>query len=433
MTSTEHATSGGPLVRPASRLAVHGGIPVRPPERAWPDWPVPAEDAARMLESVLTSGRWAITSPAGSPLFERRFARMFAAYTGVRHCVPVDHGSSALVVALESLCLGHGDVVLVPALTWVACASAVFRAGLVPVLVDVDPDTGCVAPEHLDFDVGAKALIAVHWACAMADVPALLDACSPRGITVVEDASQAHGAEWQGRPAGSMGRVGCFSMQHSKVLTAGEGGAVVTGDDGLASLLQELRADSRRYTTAESAPQGLELEESASIMGANLCMSEFNAAVLCAQLGVLDAQHKVRNANYGTLAGLIEDIPGVRLLHRPPGHTRISIYEAALVFDHLPAGMTNADVADALAAELHTRFYPPREPLGRSRLLQPWTKPTLTPLAERFVAEHRDRGYPNAEYLTSHAVLTHHSTFLGDEQDMAHIAEAVDKVMRSGQ
>ena len=209
---------------------------------------------------------------------------MFADYVRVRHCVPVDHGSSALVVALESLGLDYGDTVLVPALTWVATASAVLRAGLLPVLVDVAADTGCMGPGDLDLQAGPRAVIAVHWSCAMADIPAIQDACAHRDISVVEDAAQAHGAEWLGRPAGSLGRLGCFSMQHSKVLTGGEGGAVVTGDDALAPRLEELRADSRRYAGAAAAAQGLELEESASVLGANFCLSEFSA-VLCAQLG----------------------------------------------------------------------------------------------------------------------------------------------------
>ncbi|MFI1536195.1 DegT/DnrJ/EryC1/StrS family aminotransferase [Streptomyces anandii] len=415
----------------ADLLAVEGGIPVRPDDRRWPTWPLPARNAGPFLESVLRGERWAITSPAGRELFERRFARMFADYVGTRHCVPVDHGSSALVVALESLGLDYGDRVLVPSLTWVATASAVLRAGLVPVLVDVDPLTGCMAPEHLDFRREPGAVLPVHWSCAMADIPAISVMAAAHGAKVVEDAAQAHGAEWLGRPAGSLALIGCFSMQQSKVLTAGEGGAVVTDDDRLASVMQELRADSRRYTTSEDAPQGLELEESATMMGANLCLGEFAAALLCAQLEVLDEQHEIRNRNYAVLSELMEGVPGVRLLRQRPEQTRISVYELPIVFDPLPTGMTNADVAEALTAELGARFYPPREPLSRSRLLRPWTKPTLGPLAERFIAENRGREFPNAEYLAGHSVLTHHSTLLGDEQDMADIADAVAKVVFS--
>jgi dTDP-4-amino-4,6-dideoxygalactose transaminase len=413
------------------RLAVDGGRPFRPPDRPWPRWPVPAADAERHLLTVLHSGRWAISSPSpgGAGLFERRFAADFAGYVGTRHCVPVDHGSSALVVALESLGLEFGDRVLVPALTWTASATAALRAGLVPVLVDVDPQTGCIGPDTLDLSVDARAVVAVHWASNMADIPAIQDVAEAYGMSVVEDCAQAHGATWQGRQAGSLGRLGCFSFQHGKVLTCGEGGAVVTDDDALAPVLQELRADSRRYRTGATPRGELDLEETASVQGANFCLSEFNAAVACAQLTTLDAQHRIRNRNYALLAELVAELDGVRLLRPPPAQTRISIYEGTVIFDRLPAGMTNADLATALTAELGKRFYVTDEPLHRSPLLRPWTKPLLAPLAARFAQIHRDRAYPNTEWLAAHSIQTHHSTFLGPEDDMYDVAGAIGKVL----
>jgi L-glutamine:2-deoxy-scyllo-inosose/3-amino-2,3-dideoxy-scyllo-inosose aminotransferase len=414
-----------------ARLAVDGGQPVRPAGRRWPAWPVPAEDAERLLISVLHSRRWAISSPEGSDLFERRFASMFADYAGARHCIPVDHGSSALVIALEALGLDYGDAVLVPALTWTASATAVLRAGLVPILVDVDRRTGCVRPEDLDVDVEARAVIAVHWACAMADVPAIGAVAAARGMTVIEDCAQAHGARWRGRSAGTMGRLGCFSFQHGKVLTCGEGGAVVTDDDELAPVLEELRADSRRYRS-DRAPRGhLDLVETASIMGANFCLNEFGAAVLCAQLGTLDAQHQIRNRNHALLTGLISGIPGVRLLQPAPEQTTMSMYEPTIVFERLPAGMTNQQVAAALTAELGARVYVTDDPLHRSRLLQPGTKPALAPLARRFVEYHHGRRYPNTDHLADHSVQVHHRVFLGGEEDMADVAGAIEKVVAS--
>ncbi|NJP95008.1 DegT/DnrJ/EryC1/StrS family aminotransferase [Nonomuraea sp. FMUSA5-5] len=427
MPDEAHLTSARPA---PDTLAIAGGSPVRPPNRPWPRWPQPAENAPDLLASVLAGGRWGISGPAtGSEPYERAFGRRFAEYVGTRHCVPVDHGSSALVTALEALRLPYGSTVLVPALTWVASASAVFRAGLVPILVDVDPETGCVGPDNVAPEADTGALIAVHWACAMADIPGIREITDPLGITVIEDAAQAHGAQWLGKQAGSLGRIGCFSMQHSKVLTAGEGGAVVTDDDALAALLEELRADSRRYAGGQSTAMGLDLVESATLMGANFCLSEFGAAVLCAQLGILDEQHAIRNANYLLLGKLLADVPGVRLLNHREEQTRLSLYEVPLIFDPLPDGVTAQQIADALTAELHTRFYPPRAPLNRSTLLRPWTKPSLAHLAERFVAEHRARTYPHAEHLVAHTVLAHHGSFLGDERDMADIADAVAKVL----
>ncbi|MCC2333041.1 DegT/DnrJ/EryC1/StrS family aminotransferase [Cellulomonas wangsupingiae] len=415
--------------RPTLRLVVDGGTPVRSPQRRWPEWPVPAPGAEQLLTEALHSRRWAISSPSnGADLFERRFARRFAQYVGAAHCVPVDHGSSALVVALEALGIPHGETVLVPALTWTASATAVLRAGLVPMLVDVDPATGCVRPQDLDLDVGAAALVAVHWASVMADVPALEAVAGPAGLAIVEDVAQAHGATWQGRQAGTLGRLGCFSFQNGKVLTGGEGGAVVTDDAGLACTLEELRADSRRYRD-DATPRGeLDLEESAGVQGANFCLSEFSAAVLCAQLDELDAQHETRNRNYALLTELLAEVEGVRLLQPPPAQTRMSIYEATVVFDALPADVSTARLGEALTAELGRRFYPTDAPLHRSPLLQPGSKAALGPLAERFVELHRGRTYPGCDQIAGRCVQTHHSTFLGDGDDMQDIAAAVTKV-----
>ncbi|WP_308799214.1 DegT/DnrJ/EryC1/StrS family aminotransferase [Streptomyces sp. UH6] len=412
---------------PSPTLAVHGGRPVRDERCPWPVWPVAAPGASAALDAVLHSGSWALTSPYREELQERRFARKFADYVGTEHCVPTDHGSSALVIALESLGLRYADPVLVPALTWAASATAVLRAGLVPVLADVDPATGCLDPSALAGESELGAVIAVHWACNMADVPAISAAASPLGAAVIEDAAQAHGARWQGRPAGSLGVAGCFSMQHSKVLTCGEGGAVVTDDAERAGLLEELRADSRRYR--EDPVRGeLPLRESATTMGANFCLSEFGAALLCAQLDVLDEQHTIRNRNYATLGRLLADVPGVRLLTRRPAQDRLSLYEVPLVFDPLPQDGTNVWVATALTAETGMRAYPPRPPLSRSHLLAPWAKPTLAPLAERFTQWNAGRRFDGAEYLSHHAVLLHHSAFLGTEEDMFDMADAVKKI-----
>lgn len=410
-----------------SRLAVDGGAPVRS-HGGWPAWPAPAPRAEANLREALHSGRWAISSPRGPELFERQFARQFAAYVGTRCCVPVDHGSSALVVALEALDLEYGDLVFVPALTWVASASAALRAGLVPVLVDVAPDTGCVAPEHLDTDLPARVLVAVHWANAMADIPALVAHGIERDMVVIEDAAQSHGAQWLGRSAGSLGLMGCFSFQHGKVLAAGEGGAVVCDDPVLAQRVEELRADSRRYADDAATPGMLDLVETASIQGANFCMSEFSAALLCAQLEAIEGQNERRSANFAFLAERLAKVPGVGLLTPDARQNRMSIYEPTLVFDGFAPGVTNQDVATALSAELGRSFYLTDTPLHRSPLLCPGTKPALRPLVERFDELNRGRVFPGTDHLATHTVQTHHSAFLGSEQDMDDIAEAVAKV-----
>src|SRR5438105_9924818 len=127
------------------QLACSGGRPVW--TGGWPPGPAPGPGTAARVTDVLTSGRWAISGPwSGSTPADVRLAKRFADYVGTRWCVPVDHGSSALIIALQSLGIGPGDEVIVPGLTWVACASAVARAGAVPILADIDPKTLCIDP-----------------------------------------------------------------------------------------------------------------------------------------------------------------------------------------------------------------------------------------------------------------------------------------------
>jgi len=443
------------IIGSGTALAVNGGTPVRDPGLAWPRWPQPAPNAEGYLLDVLHGPRWALTGPIReSPLYERRFARDFAAWTGARHCVPVDHGSSALVIGLESLGLDFGDRVLVPALTWTASATAALRAGLVPVLVDVDPVTGCLNTDSLMRDVGAKAAVVVHWSCAMADMAALNAAGERLDITMVEDCAQAHGARLDGQTAGTWGRVGCFSTQQGKVLSSGEGGAVITDDDDLALRLQELRADSRSYRTDIGGHGELETVESATVMGSNFCLNEFGAALLCAQLEVIDAQQETRWRNYMALTEIVAGIPS----EVPPktasivwdlayewgdagwmaergGHNSLtapmSIYELPFIFDDLPPGVTTAQLARALTAELGTECYLTDEPLNTSRLLRPWTKPTLRPLADEFVRLHQGRAYPHAEFFGRNTVVIHHSALLGTERDLRDIGAALDKLIRA--
>lgn len=391
----------------------------------WPVWPEVARNAERYVLDAIHSGRWAISSLYnGAPLYEQRFAKEFSEYLGADFCIPTDHGSSALVIALEALGADYGSEVVIPAMTWTATATAVFRAGLVPVIADVDPETGCLTPETIREAVSGRtaAIIVVHWACVMADMPAIMRFAEHHSLAVIEDAAQAHGAAWEGRRAGTFGHFGCFSMQHAKVLTCGEGGAVVTSDGTAARRLEELRADSRSYRTTPVMGQ-LELHESASIMGANFGIDEISAALLVAQLEMLPAQQAKRTANYHLLDDLLGDCDDVTLLSRDPRQDTLSLYEVPILFPR-QRGVTE-QLASSLSSTLGVRVYQPRVPLHRSALLQPQTKPTLGPLAEHYIQRLGQRTFPGAEHLANSAVLLHHSAFLASAEHIHFIAEAV--------
>lgn len=262
-------------------LACRGGGPVR--KDPWPKWPRADKNTEKVLLEVLHSGRWALSGCYnGIKPFERRFAEAFASFHGVRYCVPTASGSTALSVALEALGVGSGDEVLVPALTWVACASSVANLGAVPVLVDIAPETLCMDPVKAQNAITKRtaAILLVHAYCRIADLDRFSQISQESKVPLLEDCSQAHGAKWGGRRVGTFGKVAVFSMQQTKVLTSGEGGATLTDDPQLYDLLQQLRADGRRYVQGELIDGHMELEEVGAVVGSNRCLSEFHAAIL---------------------------------------------------------------------------------------------------------------------------------------------------------
>jgi dTDP-4-amino-4,6-dideoxygalactose transaminase len=398
----------------------------RSPDGAWGEWPVLSPRAHEYLNQALESQQWAISGVLREDreLFERRFARLFADYVGAPIAVPTDHGSSALVIALEALNLPAASEVIVPALTWVATASAVFRAGHVPVVCDVDPATGNMDPWSLEEAISERtgAIIVVHWGMTMADVAAICEVGAKRGISIIEDASQSHGAEWQGRCAGTFGTFGCFSLQQAKVLAGGEGGVVVANSSQWRVTLEELRADSRSWRP-EGAERGpvLGLQESVGIMGSNYCMSEFSAALLCAQIETLDVQHQVRNKNFYLLQHLLSGIDGISLPSVSPKQNKLSIYELPVNFSGSCLTENNRRAAN-IQASLGVKVYQPRHPLIGSSLLKPWTKTGLAPLTALFNERHEDAKHPHAERIANESVVFHHSALLASEEEINRLA-----------
>jgi dTDP-4-amino-4,6-dideoxygalactose transaminase len=415
-----------------SELALLGGPTARTP-RPWPRWPQYDERTEASVLAALHSRRWAVSWPStGRPSREREFAAEFAAYNGVPYAVSVDHGSSALVTALEALDVGPGDEVVVPVMTWVAPVTAVLRVGALPVVVDCDPETGCITAEHIRAALSprTKAVIVVHLACTLADLDAITALVEETGIQLIEDCAQAHGAEWKGRKVGTFGRLGCFSFQVGKVLASGEGGAVITSDPALYRRAQQLRADSRLYVDGDVPEGGLELDEVGEVMGQNYCLSEIAAGLLLDQLPRLDAQHAHRAKMAAELESGLAALGGLGPIPQPDGATKRSVYEYGIrfapgTFGTAPVGR----VADAVGAELGMALWPPDLPLHRSVMLHPHTKKRFSQI---WTAEGRERAlgrdYPGAEAYRESTLIFHHQALLGDSSDMADMVAAVAKV-----
>jgi L-glutamine:2-deoxy-scyllo-inosose/3-amino-2,3-dideoxy-scyllo-inosose aminotransferase len=387
----------------SDRPVVLGGV-VRAP--ALPAWPVFGREERDALLAVLDSGRWAYEGDV-----ERRFERRFAALQGATFACCVTNGTTALQLAYEALDLGPGDEVIVPGLTWQATAAAVVDVNAVPVLVDVEADTYCIDPAAVEAAVTprTRAVVAVHLYGSMADLPALRVVAARHGLHVVEDCAHAHGACWGDRGAGLSGDVGCFSFQSSKVLTAGEGGCVVTDDETLAARVRSMRNCGR---PPESPPRGWR-----PVHGGNHRMTEWQAAVLGAQLDRFGAQRDQRERSRVLLDAGLQKFAGLGPMRRSaevryaPGYGYVFRYDQA-AFDDLPVGVFRA----ALAAELGCEdSLAPYVPLNRSPLYQPRTKrrhrlsdeywSALTP--SRFDLPVAETAWSQEAVVLPHPVLMH--------------------------
>ena len=239
------------------------------------------------------------------------FERRFAEYCGAREAAAVNSGTSALHLALLAAGVGPGDEVVTVPFTFVATVAAIRYAGARPILVDIEPDTYTMNPVRLEAAVTprTKAIVPVHLYGQPADMDPILDIARRSGVTVIEDAAQAHGADYHGRRCGSMGKVACFSFYPAKNLGAyGEGGAVVTSDPALARAVRVLRN------------WGEETHHEHAVKGFNYRMDSLQGAILGVKLTHLerwtearrDRAAAYRRALTAAPVGLPTERPGVR-------------------------------------------------------------------------------------------------------------------------
>jgi dTDP-4-amino-4,6-dideoxygalactose transaminase len=216
-----------------------------------------------------------------------RFEEEFARYNGTRYCIGVESGTAALKVALEAIGVGPGDEVILPANTYIASAIAVSAVGATPVFVDHD-DYYLIDANAIEAAITprTKAIIPVHLYGQIVPMQPILDIAKRHGLRVIEDAAQSHGARWEGRRAGSIGDIGCFSFYPGKNLGCyGDGGAIVTNDEAITDRVRLLRDFGQRRKYEHE------------IKGDNCRLDSIQAAVLSVKLRHLDAWNAKRRAN----------------------------------------------------------------------------------------------------------------------------------------
>jgi dTDP-4-amino-4,6-dideoxygalactose transaminase len=251
------------------------------------------------------------------------FEQRFAAYCGVKHCVALNSGTSALHLALLAAGIGHGDEVITVPMTFVATTAAILYCGAKPVFVDVDPDTWTMNPTLIEAAITSrtKAILPVHLHGVMAEMDPIIEAASRAGLVVIEDAAQAHGAEYKGRRAGSIGDIGCFSFYPGKNLGAyGEAGAAVTNSADLARRIALLR------------DWGQESKYNHVLPGFNFRMDGIQGAVLNVKMDYIESWTEARRAvasNYDRLLAR-----GRFKRPTPPTHIRHAYHVYAIEVEH---------------------------------------------------------------------------------------------------
>lgn len=401
------------------KLAIAGGDPVR--TKPFTPWPQFDERERQALLQVLESRNW-----GGYPFpnkLARRFAERFAAYHDARYAVCAANGTVTIEMALKAVGIKPGDEVILPAYTFEATAVPVLRLGAIPVFVDVLPDTYCIDPGAVEEAITSRtrAIIPVHLAMNMADMDAISDIAARHHLKVIEDCAHAHGAKWRNRGAGSLGDVGSFSMQTTKLMTAGEGGVVTTNDEEIFEICQSYANCGRASETDRYGHR---------ILGFNYRMTEFQAAILLAQLERLPEQTERRHAQAARLSEELSRIPGISLLRKDERITTQAIYQFVFKYDSEAFGGASRDrFVAALEAEgipCDGLFY---EPVYRSVLfpVDPHDFPVLAAKGEEL--PWKEVRCPVAERAAYHeSVWLPHQLLLGDEEDVNQIVEAIVKI-----
>ncbi len=374
--------------------AILGGSKAFP--GAFPGWPVYDQTEERALSDVLRSGKWY----RGTGQAVGRFEQAYAQLTGAKCCLATANGTSALFTSLNALGVEPGDEVVVPPYTFVATINVVLRQHALPVFVDTDLETFQMDARKLEGAISpqTRAIIPVHLGGSACDLDALLPIAARHGVPLIEDACQAHLGEWKGRKVGTYGQAGCFSFQASKNLNGGEGGAILCDDE-------DLRERCYAFHNNGSGLKYIGASFTYNSSGANLRMTEFQGALLLAQMARIEAQARTRTENARYLTALLKEIPGIAPARMYDGCTRNayhlymfrydkarfggvprSVFLKALAAEGIPAsgGYTPLNTQPFLKNVLASRGY---KRLFPSKVLAEWEERTRCPVNDRLCEE----------------------------------------------
>ncbi len=415
----------------ADKLAIDGGTAVLK-RTDFKSWPIIGSDERELVNAVLESGIVAGGTAPQVKGLETEWAR----YVGSKHCLTTCSGTAALHMALAAVGVRPGDEVITSAFTFLASASCALHQNAIPVFVDIDPRTYCMDPAKLEAAITerTRAVIPVHIQGMPADMDPIMEIARRRGLFVIEDACQAHGAVYKGKKVGTLGDVGTFSLNNFKNLSGGEGGLFVTDNPDLVEKGALIRCF------------GDEVDEvskrrvyNASILGYMYRNQELPAALARAQLRHLDERNAVRIANANMLTRELAKIPGVTPPCCPPDRTHV-YFMYNVRFDPQAAGVrcevrrfrTGVEKAlykeGVLVGQWQTMPVPAQDifqsKLGYGGTGYPWT--INESRGVRY--DYDPRQFPEAQALCDSYTIVHGVHAPNGQQLMGKIVEAFHKV-----
>ncbi len=394
-----------------NKLALFGGTPVR--TKPFPSWPRSSQEMKDQLINTIENESWGVGSKVTN-----KFNAAFAAFHDAKFCITTNSGTTALWVALKAAGVKAGDEVILPSYTFIATASAVLMANAVPVFVDAELETFNMDADQIEAAITerTKVIMPVHIGGNPAHMDKILAVARQHDLKVIEDAAQAHGAEWDGKKVGALGIGGIFSFQTSKNMAAGEGGAIVSNDE-------QFNNDCFSYHNCGRVVGGLWYEH--QHLGGNFRLSAFASAMLSAQLETIESDMKTRDQNRALIDRALNEIPGLTPVKLYPQVTRVANHLYLARYDKEAfAGVSREKFYEAMRAE-GVFTYAGYVPLYKEKLFI--TNPDEYPwLKDR---KYREMYMPNTEKLCSEqSIWLKQNHLLGTAADTQDVIDAFVKV-----
>lgn len=410
--------AGGP-----EKPALLGGPKAHPGR--FPQWPVYNKTETAALTDVLESKQWGRLGGSVVSKFESEYAKMM----GAKHALGVSSGTSALYTMLGAMDLGPGDEVIMPVYTFIATYNVVVLNYALPVFVDTDIESFQIDANKIEPAITkqTKIIMPVHIGGSPADLDKIMAICETRKIPLIEDACQAHLAEWRGKKVGTFGLGGAFSFQASKNLNCAEGGAIITNDEEFAKQCYTFHNQGQGGQTTSFNP-------GVGTRGTNLRLTEFQGNLLLAQMSRVVEQSDKRWENAIYLSKILSEIPGIKPAKLYDGTTKSAFHLYMFRYDknHF-AGMSREKFLQALEAEgvpcsggygmMNKDAYVTG--LAKNRhYLKIYGEKTMKDWLEKNHCPQNDK------LSSNEGVWLYQSMLLGTRRDMDQIAEAIKKLQK---